>query len=39
MALPIKGEHFSLVSMAFYLGFLVSEIPTTMLSQRFPLGK
>ncbi|GAA5931790.1 hypothetical protein JCM3775_000043 [Rhodotorula graminis] len=39
MSLPIKGEHYNLVSMAFYLGFLVFEIPTTMISQHFPLAK
>ncbi|GAA5840102.1 hypothetical protein JCM9279_002278 [Rhodotorula babjevae] len=39
MSLPIKGEHYSLVSMAFYLGFLVFEVPTTMISQHFPLAK
>ncbi|GAA5824949.1 hypothetical protein JCM3770_006716 [Rhodotorula araucariae] len=39
MGLPIKGQHYNLVSMAFYLGFLIFEIPTTTLSQRFPLAK
>ncbi|GAA5910428.1 hypothetical protein JCM8208_004474 [Rhodotorula glutinis] len=39
MGLPIKGEQYNLVSMAFYLGFLCFEMPTTMISQRFPLAK
>ncbi|KAL8279637.1 hypothetical protein RQP46_007950 [Phenoliferia psychrophenolica] len=39
MGLPIKGEHYNLVSMAFYLGFLVFEIPTSTLAQHFPLAK
>ncbi|GAA6021037.1 hypothetical protein JCM11491_005975 [Sporobolomyces phaffii] len=39
MGLPIKGEHYNLVSMAFYLGFLVFELPTGAISQRFPLAK
>ncbi|GAA5932491.1 uncharacterized protein JCM15063_001242 [Sporobolomyces koalae] len=39
MALPIKGEHYNLVSMAFYLGFLAFELPTGWISQHFPLAK
>ncbi|GAA5836312.1 hypothetical protein JCM11251_001460 [Rhodosporidiobolus azoricus] len=39
MGLPIKGEHYNLVSMAFYLGYLVFEVPTSTLSQRFPRAK
>ncbi|GAA5950141.1 hypothetical protein JCM3765_004212 [Sporobolomyces pararoseus] len=39
MGLPIKGEHYNLVSMAFYLGFLVFELPTGWISQHFPLAK
>ncbi|GAA5954410.1 hypothetical protein JCM21900_006802 [Sporobolomyces salmonicolor] len=39
MGLPIKGEHYNLVSMAFYLGFLAFELPTSAISQHFPLAK
>ncbi|GAA5914683.1 uncharacterized protein JCM6883_001039 [Sporobolomyces salmoneus] len=39
MGLPIKGEHYNLVSMAFYLGFLVFELPTGWIGQHFPLAK
>lgn len=39
MGLPIKGENYNLVSMAFYLGFLAFELPTGWISQRFPLSK
>lgn len=39
MGLPIKGEHYNLVSMSFYLGFLVFELPTGWISQHFPLAK
>ncbi|BGP17419.1 hypothetical protein JCM10213v2_005451 [Rhodosporidiobolus nylandii] len=39
MGLPIKGEHYNLVSMAFYLGFLIFEIPSSALAQRLPMAK
>ncbi|GAA6036781.1 hypothetical protein JCM8097_003476 [Rhodosporidiobolus ruineniae] len=39
MGLPIKGEQYNLVSMAFYLGYMAFEVPTSFLSQRFPLAK
>ncbi|GAA5857902.1 hypothetical protein JCM1840_000959 [Sporobolomyces johnsonii] len=39
MGLPIKGENYNLVTMAFYLGYLVFEIPQSTLAQRFPLAK
>ncbi|GAA6060014.1 hypothetical protein JCM10212_001172 [Sporobolomyces blumeae] len=39
MGLPIKGEHFNLVACAFYIGYVLFEIPQSMLAQRFPLAK
>lgn len=39
MGLPVKGEHYNLVGMAFYLGFLAFELPTGWISQHFPLAK
>ncbi|GAA6061726.1 hypothetical protein JCM10212_000459 [Sporobolomyces blumeae] len=39
MGLPIKGEHYNLVSMSFYLSFLIFELPTGWISQHFPLAK
>ncbi|EIN03461.1 MFS general substrate transporter [Punctularia strigosozonata HHB-11173 SS5] len=34
MGFPIVGQHYNLVSLAFYLGFLISEFPTVYLAQR-----
>ncbi|KAE9388672.1 MFS general substrate transporter [Gymnopus androsaceus JB14] len=34
MGLPITGQHYNLVALAFYLGFLTWEFPTVYLSQR-----
>ncbi|GAA5938447.1 hypothetical protein JCM10213_003297 [Rhodosporidiobolus nylandii] len=39
MGLPIKGENYNLVSMAFYLGFVVAEIPSSALANRLPMAK
>ncbi|GAA5856851.1 hypothetical protein JCM8547_008873 [Rhodosporidiobolus lusitaniae] len=39
MGLPIKGEHYNLVTMAFYLGFLIFEMPQSSLSAKFPRAK
>ncbi|KAI5479095.1 MFS transporter, allantoate permease [Pseudohyphozyma bogoriensis] len=39
MGLPIKGQHYNLVSLAFYIGYMVFEIPTSALAQHFPLAK
>ncbi|THH33779.1 hypothetical protein EUX98_g426 [Antrodiella citrinella] len=39
MGLPITGQHYNLVSLAFYCGFLVWEFPTSYISQKLPLAK
>ncbi|GAA5909704.1 hypothetical protein JCM6882_008469 [Rhodosporidiobolus microsporus] len=39
MGLPITGLHYNLVTMAFYVGFLIFEMPQAALSQRFPIAK
>ncbi|KAK1232370.1 hypothetical protein PQX77_004492 [Marasmius sp. AFHP31] len=39
MGLPIVGQNYNLVSMAFYLGFLFWEFPTTYLSQKTRVAK
>ncbi|ESK89336.1 mfs allantoate [Moniliophthora roreri MCA 2997] len=39
MGLPITGQNYNLVSMAFYLGFLVFEFPTVYLSQKTRVAK
>ncbi|KAF8529063.1 MFS general substrate transporter [Hysterangium stoloniferum] len=39
MGLPITGQHFNLVSLAFYVGFLVWEFPTMYISQRTRIAK
>ncbi|GAA5820323.1 hypothetical protein JCM11251_005574 [Rhodosporidiobolus azoricus] len=39
MGLPITGLHYNLVTMAFYVGFLIFEMPQATLAQRFPLAK
>ncbi|GAA6010713.1 hypothetical protein JCM10207_005809 [Rhodosporidiobolus poonsookiae] len=39
MGLPIKGQHYNLIASAFYVGFVIFEIPTSALAQRFPRAK
>ncbi|GAA6019913.1 hypothetical protein JCM10207_003334 [Rhodosporidiobolus poonsookiae] len=39
MGLPITGEHYNLVSLAFYVGYFFFEPVQSMLAQRFPLAK
>ncbi|TFK55776.1 MFS general substrate transporter [Heliocybe sulcata] len=39
MGLPITGQNYNLVSMAFYLGFLVWEFPTVYISQKLRVAK
>ncbi|EPQ59295.1 MFS general substrate transporter [Gloeophyllum trabeum ATCC 11539] len=39
MGLPITGQHYNLVSMAFYLGFLFWEFPTVYISQKLRVAK
>ncbi|KAI0079670.1 MFS general substrate transporter [Panus rudis PR-1116 ss-1] len=39
MGLPITGQHYNLVSLAFYLGFLVWEFPTVYISQKLRIAK
>jgi ACS family allantoate permease-like MFS transporter len=39
MGLPIMGQHYNLISLAFYLGFLIWEFPTVYISQKLRLGK
>lgn len=39
MGLPITGQHYNLVSLAFYLGFLFWEFPTVYISQKLRLAK
>ncbi|VDB97560.1 unnamed protein product [Peniophora sp. CBMAI 1063] len=39
MGFPVKGQQYNLVSMAFYLGFLVFEFPTVYISQKLRLAK
>ncbi|KAF9469127.1 MFS general substrate transporter [Collybia nuda] len=39
MGLPIVGQHYNLVSLAFYLGFLFWEFPTVYISQKLRLAK
>jgi len=39
MGLPIAGQNYNLVSMAFYLGFLVWEFPTVYISQKLRVAK
>lgn len=39
MGLPIVNEQYNLVVLAFYLGYLVFEIPQSVMAQRFPLAK
>jgi len=34
MGLPITGQHYNLVALAFYIGFLAFEFPTVYLSQK-----
>ncbi|KZT61147.1 MFS general substrate transporter [Calocera cornea HHB12733] len=39
MGLPITGQDYNTVSMAFYIGFLVWEFPTQYIAQRLPIAK
>ncbi|KAG6908963.1 hypothetical protein DXG01_002569 [Tephrocybe rancida] len=39
MGLPITGQHYNLVSLAFYVGFLVWEFPTVYISQKLRAAK
>ncbi|KAJ3490314.1 hypothetical protein NLI96_g1551 [Meripilus lineatus] len=39
MGLPITGQHYNLVSLAFYVGFLVWEFPTVYISQKLRVAK
>ncbi|GAA5880419.1 hypothetical protein JCM16303_003937 [Sporobolomyces ruberrimus] len=39
MGLPITGERFNLLVLAFYIGYGVFEIPQSILAQRFPLAR
>lgn len=39
MGLPITGQSYNLISLAFYLGFLVWEFPTVYISQKLPVAK
>ncbi|TBU40457.1 MFS general substrate transporter [Dichomitus squalens] len=39
MGFPIKGQQYNLVSLAFYLGFLVWEFPTVYISQKTRVAK
>lgn len=39
MGFPVTGQDYNLVSMAFYLGFIVWEFPTVYIAQKLRLGK
>lgn len=39
MGLPITGQHYNLISLAFYAGFLVWEFPSVYISQKLPVAK
>ncbi|EJD01337.1 MFS general substrate transporter [Fomitiporia mediterranea MF3/22] len=39
MGLPITGQEYNLVALAFYLGFLLWEFPTVYISQKLRLAK
>ncbi|KDQ62569.1 hypothetical protein JAAARDRAFT_54493 [Jaapia argillacea MUCL 33604] len=39
MGLPITGQQYNLVSMAFYLGYLFWEFPTVYISQKLRVAK
>ncbi|PPQ69571.1 hypothetical protein CVT26_001573 [Gymnopilus dilepis] len=39
MGLPITGQRYNLVSLSFYLGFLVWEFPTVYISQKTRVAK
>ncbi|KIJ70204.1 hypothetical protein HYDPIDRAFT_79103 [Hydnomerulius pinastri MD-312] len=39
MGFPISGQDYNLVSMAFYLGYVVWEFPTVYIAQKLPLAK
>ncbi|BGP16255.1 hypothetical protein JCM10213v2_004253 [Rhodosporidiobolus nylandii] len=37
--LPITGEHYNLVSLAFYIGYFIFELPSSSFAQRFNIAK
>ncbi|KAH9943049.1 MFS general substrate transporter [Epithele typhae] len=39
MGFPITGQHYNLVSLAFYVGFLAWEFPTVYISQKLRVAK
>lgn len=39
MGFPVTGQHYNLVSLAFYAGFVIWEIPTVYLSQKTRVAK
>lgn len=39
MGFPIVGQQYNLVSLAFYVGFLVWEFPTVYISQKLRVAK
>ncbi|KAG2146714.1 MFS general substrate transporter [Suillus clintonianus] len=39
MGFPVTGQNYNLVSMAFYLGFIVWEFPTVYIAQKLRLAK
>ncbi|KAI9063352.1 MFS general substrate transporter [Trametes sanguinea] len=39
MGFPITGQHYNLVSLAFYVGFLIWEFPTVYISQKLRVAK
>ncbi|GJE84700.1 MFS general substrate transporter [Phanerochaete sordida] len=39
MGLPITGQHYNLIALAFYLGFFIWVFPTMYISQKLRLGK
>lgn len=39
MGLPITGQHYNLISLAFYVGFLIWEFPTVYISQKLRVAK
>ncbi|OSC99140.1 MFS general substrate transporter [Trametes coccinea BRFM310] len=39
MGFPVTGQHYNLVSLAFYVGFLIWEFPTVYISQKLRVAK
>ncbi|KII94789.1 hypothetical protein PLICRDRAFT_192065 [Plicaturopsis crispa FD-325 SS-3] len=39
MGFPVTGQHYNLVALSFYVGFLVWVFPTMYISQKLRLGK